>query len=368
MKVLIINHHMDDVLGGSEIQCDIIATHLLKLGNEVVYGVVNAKRENYNKDYVTVPINLRSIKSIIDIIKTINPDLVYWRFDKRYLLKTALLTKLFKKKFVFGVSSYSDCQRWIWTGSKIISSKLLNKSVKTTLKNFARQIIINPLKSFLNYTAFYFIDGAAYLNKSYVGKLPTKNYVQINNSMLYNSEKFIWKKPYIFWVANLKNKKNPELFVEIAKQYKDIDFLMVGKIHDEEYRYFEDPSMLPSNVYYLGQKPVKEVNNILASSLFLVHTCDPEGFGNNFIQAWLQGKPTISIYFDPSGIIEGENIGFVTGNMEQTLYRVSELIENSELRTKMGEKARNYAMSNFNPEINVKKLEKFFKNILGYQK
>ena len=28
---------------------------------------------------------------------------------------------------------------------------------------------------------------------------------------------------------------------------------------------------------------------LMRSSLFLVHTCSPKGFSNNFIQAWLRG-------------------------------------------------------------------------------
>ena len=43
MKVLLVNRHMDTILGGSEIQCDLIARKLLEFGHQVSYLALQSK-------------------------------------------------------------------------------------------------------------------------------------------------------------------------------------------------------------------------------------------------------------------------------------------------------------------------------------
>ena len=97
---------------------------------------------------------------------------------------------------------------------------------------------------------------------------------------------------------------------------------MVGCVRNKRYAYFEDPAATPVNLHYLGPKTVAEVNGILAKSQFLVHTCEPEGFGNVFIQAWLQGRPTLTLEYDPDGIIAREALGAVGGTLAGLLLAV----------------------------------------------
>ena len=52
MNVLIINQHISDVLGGSEIQCNNLALGLQKRGHSIVYAATGRKRkENYKCEY-----------------------------------------------------------------------------------------------------------------------------------------------------------------------------------------------------------------------------------------------------------------------------------------------------------------------------
>ena len=97
----------------------------------------------------------------------------------------------------------------------------------------------------------------------------------------------------------------------------------------------------------------------------MVHTCSTEeGFGNSFIQAWLQGKPTVSLYFDPNSIITENSLGYISKSMEQMRKDVKRLIEDPVLRSEMGKRARNYAHQELNIENNIRVLEKFFSSIL----
>ncbi len=102
----------------------------------------------------------------------------------------------------------------------------------------------------------------------------------------------------------------------------------------------------------------------MASSCIFVNTCEPEGFGNNFIQAWFNECPTITLEFDPDGIIEREKIGFCSGSLEKMADDLKFLMDNSEERIKMGRRARLYALANHSPESNAAKYEELLKKIL----
>lgn len=358
MKVLIINQHIKDVIGGSEIQCDIIARKLKKLGHDVAYLAVKARNpeNNYDSDYKVYPVNKLSILKLLNILKDFKPDIIYWRFNKHGLMKAALISKIKRIKFVFGLSALTDVKKWV-----------LKKNNSSFINLIANLIFL--FKERINYLGFYFIDGVVSLNNYLLSQIPKKvKYTTcIRDSM--ESETygvFEWKKPYVIWVANIKKNKNPEKFIELAKKFNDdsIDFLMVGKIQEQNYNYILNKENLPSNCYYLGPKTPTEVNSIIKSSLFLVHTCDPEGFGNNFIQAWLQGKPTISLYFDPDNIIKTNKIGFHSKKQDQFYKDVKFYIINNEARKSDGEKAKNFAEKVFNPKKNVKKLECFLLKVI----
>ncbi len=47
MKIVIVNQHIQDVIGGSEIQCDLIAANLTSLGHQVTYAGANQQPKQY---------------------------------------------------------------------------------------------------------------------------------------------------------------------------------------------------------------------------------------------------------------------------------------------------------------------------------
>ena len=365
MKILIINQHPHDCIGGSEIQCDLIAHCLHKLGHYVFYGIANPIHNNYECDYNYIPLKKPFIVSYAALVKNFRPDIIYWRFNKKHLFFLAvLIAKKFKVKFVFAISHFNDTERWIWTETKLLSYKSNPEEQFWKIKPLLKWIrsLTLTVRNAWNYNGFYLADACVALRSDLLCKLPIKREICIYNSMRNEYRPFEWKRPYVLWVANLKSSKNPEKFVELAEHFEEsgVDFLMVGKIQDNHYAYLQSSENLPSNFYYLGPKSPEEVNGMLKSSLFLVHTCDPEGFGNNFIQAWLQAKPTISLYFDPDSVINDKRLGFVSGSVEQMVKDVKKLIEDPKLRIEIGQRAKNFAQQHFDPELNVRKLEKFF--------
>ena len=101
---------------------------------------------------------------------------------------------------------------------------------------------------------------------------------------------------------------------------------------------------------------LNEVNGIINNSLFLIHTCEPEGFPNVFLQAWGLGKPTVSLFYDPDDMIKNNLLGYHAKSFDNLIHLTRNLIADKELRDKMGNNARNFSQK-FKPEINIKYLE-----------
>ncbi|WP_156854431.1 glycosyltransferase family 4 protein [Oceanobacillus sp. AG] len=363
MKVLIMNQHIEDVVGGSERQCDLIAKHLTEFGHEVIYGAIKAKKNNYGTSYRVYPLPSITIKAFGDLLKEVKPDVVYWRYNRKFLFNAGMLCKIRGCKIVFAVSSLKDITKWKYSPiNKNTGFLKYFKSILSSLKN--------TLIDRINYLGYKFMDGVVLQKKDTLHAVP-KNIKQNRKIHIYNSmevsktNSFNWKKPYIIWVANIKKGKNPEKVIKIADKikHKNVDILMIGKIQDNSYNQMLRKENLPSNVHYLGPKKVDEVDNIIANSLFLIHTCNPEGLPNNLIQSWLLGKPTISLYYDPDSLIETNKLGYLSKSEELMIKQIIELIDDTEVRNRIGNNAREVANCLFDPKQNIRKLESFLSEI-----
>ena len=355
MKIVIINSHPSDALGGSEIQSDIIAGELHKFGHNVVYLACNG-RKRYNTIYRVKPVKLTG-KAIGNATIEEKPDIVYWRNNKHRAFRKAA-RKFHKNRIpiVFAVSHVSNTRKW---------AEFRLEPCRSNLKQLVGSLP-KMLKSRWNHGGIKWVSGIVVNNRDHLGKFNTEPEIYIPNSNTTDKLDFKWEKPYVCWIANLKPRKRPELCVEVAKRLGNkYDVLVVGEIHDHNYSWITNTDNLPENLVYLGPKTILEVNGIIASSLCLIHTCTPEGFPGNFIQAWLQGKPVVSYEFDPGGLIKSEKLGFVSGrNLEAFIIDIKKLIENPVLNKETGDRAKSYAFKHFQTETNVRKLEKFFFEII----
>jgi len=115
----------------------------------------------------------------------------------------------------------------------------------------------------------------------------------------------------------------------------------------------------------LGEKPLREVNGILRGALFLVHTCQPEGFPNVLIQAWMQGKATVSLAYDPDRLIQTQQFGFFSGSFEQFVQDTKMLLDNATMRAEMGQRAHTFASAHCSIDEVGRQFEAFFQEICG---
>ena len=229
MKLLIINQHPSDVLGGSEMQCDLIARGLAERGHKVIYGAVGRKqKKSYSGlPYTVVSLAIEKRGELSRVLQQEKPDLIYWRFNKHYLFQAVQECKRADVPFVFAISSKYDATAYPYM-SAMVKSGLLNKV------RFLTQTAISHIRSIQNFRAFRDIAAITTLNSQYLGRLPVKKQRVIWNSVSDKKKPFEWKKPYCAWVANIKPSKQPEAYITLASLMAErcpkIDFLMIGAI------------------------------------------------------------------------------------------------------------------------------------------
>lgn len=358
MKILIINQHPQDVVGGSEIQCDLLAQHLTLRGHAVIYFAVDGKQPEYNTSYPVIPGKLRSR----DLQRTLREhplDVAYWRFNKRKFLPTAFEIRRQGIKLVFAISHINDVIKWSHKVQQYDATTLTGK-----IAQHARSLR-SILASRLNHLGFLLVNGVIAQLHQQTGHLPVKREVVIPNSVDARTVPFTWEKPFVLWASSLKTSKNPERFLELAAQFQQapVDFLMVGHISNPRYeRLVRDAQGLP-NFHYLGVVSYHELNGMLRASLFLAHTCAPEGFPNVFIQAWMQAKPVVSLYYDPDDLLATHQLGYCSETFEQFVQDTQRLIDNIEDRNTIGIRVEAFARQHFDLASNAQKIEAFLKEI-----
>jgi glycosyltransferase involved in cell wall biosynthesis len=155
----------------------------------------------------------------------------------------------------------------------------------------------------------------------------------------------------IVWVANFKQLKQPELFIQLAEKFlysHQTKFIMIGKPSSGAWQeqLFKKMNRL-SNLEYRGELSIDEVNELLRGSHILVNTSRYEGFSNAYIQAWMRKVPVVTLNCDPDDLIKTKKMGFHSKTFQQMVQDVRNLVENKQLREEMGEKSQKFAFKTF---------------------
>lgn len=362
MKVLIINQHRSDALGGSELQCDLIAKGLVGMNHEIVYAAINHKEENIieSSSYKILSLDLSNKSNLHSLLCEEKPDIVLWSYNKFYLKNSVNTIHKYRIPIVFIINHINDI--------KLIPKRFeLNTYLRKPGKIY--HYVKKSYVSILNHSSFNKIDGVITVNSQFENKLDIENQVTIFNPVPTELDSFSWNKNYCVWVANIKEPKRPELFIELSRRMSEInpkiDFLMIGNIQSNKYeKLISDSENKINNFHYLGGISPEKVNSVLKGAVCLIHTCIPEGFGMNFIQAWHQGCPTISYEFDPDNLIREYNLGFISHKMDQMVKDVSLIISDTQLRAELANRAKNLANNLFDPTNSIIEVEDFLKKTM----
>lgn len=157
-----------------------------------------------------------------------------------------------------------------------------------------------------------------------------------------------------------------DAFKNIQTKFPNAKLIYIGP-DDKDYDKLEFTSQLKEiinkekivNVHILGPLYGKDKNDALAACDMLVLPSSYEAFGQVFLQAMAQGKPSIGT--DAGGVpfvIDHDHNGYLIKPWDQNNleYYLDKLLQNKNLRNKLGENGRLKAQNYYYPNL-AKKLE-----------
>lgn len=356
MKVFIvtINFPADELVGGAELQAYFLAKHLPAQGAKTTFVAI---RNHAGDAYVTERDGFlvramsgknepmwRALVRLFKLFRTERPDVCYLR-EFRVLFPMFVVCRLAGVPLVFNTTHEKNL--YLYYGWQGVKGTLFHALSFLTLR-FVDRIVTNN-------TAH-----AAFLSDRYhISATP------ILNSMEDHYEPGTVKAKRVLWVANVKTRKRPEIFIELADRFRDsgYEFVMVGHLYGESGRYHdmiaratkENPSFR-----FVGGKTPREVDDLLASSEIFVSTCKPEGFPNNIIQACMAECAIVSFDYDPDGIFAREHIGFVPTTLDDTMLIIRKIMQDEAMRKEFGLRARAYALKHHSLDRNMKTFYNLF--------
>ncbi|MCL4475180.1 MAG: glycosyltransferase family 4 protein [Nitrospirae bacterium] len=351
--------------GGAEVQLYYLATELAKDPRFDIafltgdFGQPAFEMREGVKLYklARFPRGIKYIRTVIEyarlamLIKKLDADLCIQRAAAMLTGVTALTCKFSAKKFVYMTAHDQDVmkERPGWMPKGIIGFivwALFGIGIR-----MADFVIVQNQKQKENLKRLYNKDG-------YVR--PSAHRISENSE--------ISVKQLILWVARCEDWKQPELFLDLAKEFPGELFCMVcPRSLDEKYfvRIKELAAGL-ANVQFVEFVPFKEIDTFFSRARVFVNTSKKEGFPNTFIQALKNKTPVLSLNVDPDGILEKYNFGRCShGNIDRLKIDLGNMLRDDRLWQAMSESAYTYVIARHD----IKKIiEEDKKIILGLTK
>jgi glycosyltransferase involved in cell wall biosynthesis len=338
---VMLENHAKVRMAGAEYQTLLLTEELARrAGVKVTYV---ARRIPEGTDAEGLPYDLRRVGSeqgirrravffdapdLIRTLREIKPDVIYQQSRQSYTAACAWYARKVRIPFFFHIAHDFDLDyRWL----------TLRLSLNTPF-DFVEAV-----------TGIWGLKHASHIivQTERQGRVLKEKYGHTAAAIIRNFQPFPAALPLkppgplkIFWVANLKDWKRPELFVDLAESFAgrtDLEFIMAGRPAGQ--RRFE-PLMqrIPTvpNLKFLGEVPIARVNELMSEAAVHVNTSSFEGFPNTFLQAWGRGAIVATLAVDPDEEgMEALGIGYCAGTLENLHQFIDELSRSPERRQRL---------------------------------
>lgn len=208
----------------------------------------------------------------------------------------------------------------------------------------------------------------------YRNLLKNKNHVIYNVvdlervKILSDSSKLLAKRKYeIAFLGRLTSQKNPLLFCEIIKKYKEIDnkvtAVMIGdgELRDEVEKYIEENN-LKENIALIGfqKNPYQVVNNVK----LLLMPSEYEGFGLAAVESLSLGKPVVCSGEGGLKYVITSECGLICPEIADYVTEIQKLLSDENYYNQKSESAKARAEKFGNMQEYIKKIIEVYNKCL----
>ena len=353
MRIAVVNQHVHDAVGGSELQCDLVARALLARGHEVRYLAVDAGAGARDAAASATPYPIvrvaRDPRAIVAACVESRADVVYWRFNRPLL--AAVLSGLGREgiPLVLAVAHIDDVSRWPVRPWPSMRPRGLLSEARARLHERS------------GWSSLTTLAAVASQREDFLGRIPVDRQRVVRNLVPEAIEPFAWPRPYVAWVGSIQRRKRPDLLPAIAEAIRPsgVDLVVAGQVRDPRYAGLLSGPTCPTNLHHLGEVAPPVATGLIAGARALVMTAHEEGFANVLIQAWWHGTPTVAFEHDPDRLIVRHGLGAVADGDPALLHQrlVGLLEEPPGTAAARRAEVRRFARAEFDPERTLDALE-----------
>lgn len=246
------------------------------------------------------------------------------------------------------------------TGRKFVFMFASDVEVRGRFQSSNRRCYLFPL--ILRYAVL--VTQNAYQQKFIAEKYGIKSFIYYSGFDFSHIEETP-KKPYILWVSRADKMKQPGLFVSLARDIPEYNFVMIcpniGR--DREYAELKREVSLLDNLEIIEFVPFNDIQKYFNEACLFVNTSTYEGFPQTFVQAVIGSTPVLSLNVDPDGFISKYRCGVVCNNDYNLLKQsIIDLTNNSGRYNDLKENIKNYGMKYHKVSLNVEALYNYICN------
>lgn len=170
----------------------------------------------------------------------------------------------------------------------------------------------------------------------------------------------------VAWVGRVVPLKRMEWLLDIAARMPDVEFDVAGANMEDAMRsphlagyasHLNDRAKTMRNVTWHGAVSREDVINIYCQAFCLCCTSEYEGFPNTFLEAWSQGRPTISS-FDPDGLIQSRNLGSYASTVDDFVSAIRRLLSSPDEWLRQSRNCLEYYATNHALDIAMPRFER----------
>lgn len=179
-------------------------------------------------------------------------------------------------------------------------------------------------------------------------------------------KKFGINEPYILYAGRKDTGKQVDVLLEYFCEYKNnntntLKLVLIGggNIHI--------PDGIVADVYDLGFVDIQDKYNAYAAAELLCQPSLMESFSIVIMESWLAERPVIvnKECAVTDNFVKETGGGYSFENYSSFESAVNDIIKNPEMARKMGRSGRRYVLDNFNWDVIVERLKRFFGELSG---